>query len=181
MIASGLMANTSGLLSYSNPKLPIRHQTQRFKISEFDGFKRAPIPSHQVSGLRVLNSPVLRRNQMKCAVSSGANHQGFQDEFRSDPYWLTLIKEAIWGVRSLVLFLVEQPGQLRYIEWPSFQNTMDVANREGFLNNIEVPDGQDELKTATLTLVLVALLIVALASIDSVLCFLLALLLRKTA
>ncbi|XP_026408080.1 uncharacterized protein LOC113303270 [Papaver somniferum] len=160
MIASGLMANTSGLLSYSNPKLPIRHQTQRFKISEFDGFKRAPIPSHQVSGLRVLNSPVLRRNQMKCAVSSGANHQGFQDEFRSDPYWLTLIKEAIWGVRSLVLFLVEQPGQLRYIEWPSFQNT---------------------LKTATLTLVLVALLIVALASIDSVLCFLLALLLRKTA
>ncbi|RZC70130.1 hypothetical protein C5167_035304 [Papaver somniferum] len=160
MIASGLIANTSGLLSYSNPKLPIRHQTQRCKICEFDGFKRAPIPSHQVSGLRVLNSPVLRRNQMKCAVSSGANHQGFQDEFRSDPYWLTLIKEAIWGVRSLVLFLVEQPGQLRYIEWPSFQNT---------------------LKTATLTLVLVALLIVALASIDSVLCFLLALLLRKTA
>lgn len=81
MIASGLMANTSGspssqirlfcilgfnktcmfffnltylfifslgLLSYSNPKLPIRHQTQRCKICEFDGFKRAPIPSHQV-------------------------------------------------------------------------------------------------------------------------------------
>ncbi|KAI3899490.1 hypothetical protein MKW92_001549 [Papaver armeniacum] len=160
MIASGLIANTSGLLSYSNPKLPIRLQTQRCKISEFDGFKRAPMPSHQVSGLRVLDSPVLRRNQMKYAVSSGANHQGFQDEFCSDPYWLTLIKDTIWGVRSLVLFLVEQPGQLRYIEWPSFQNT---------------------LKTATLTLVLVALLIVALASIDSVLCFLLALLLRKTA
>ncbi|KAI3889198.1 hypothetical protein MKX03_024652 [Papaver bracteatum] len=160
MIASGLIANTSGLLSYSNPKLPIRLQTQRFKISEFDGFKRVPIPSHQVSGLRVLNSPVLRRNQMKCAVSSGANHQGFQDEFRSDPYWLTMIKEAIWGARSLFFFLIEQPGQLRYIEWPSFQNT---------------------LKTATLTLVLVALLILALASIDSVLCFLLALLLRKTA
>ncbi|KAI3921081.1 hypothetical protein MKX01_036060 [Papaver californicum] len=162
MIGSGPISNTSGLLSYSNPELPIRLQTQRCKISEFDGFKRVPIPSHQISGLRVPSSPVLRRNQMKSAVSSGANHQqlGFQDEFRSDPYWLTLIKETIWGVRSLVLFLVEQPGQLRYIEWPSFQNT---------------------LKTATLTLVLVALLIVALASIDSVLCFLLALLLRKTA
>ncbi|XWS67704.1 hypothetical protein CRYUN_Cryun04dG0028800 [Craigia yunnanensis] len=48
---------------------------------------------------------------------------------------------------SLFAFLVEQPSQLKYIEWPSFQST---------------------LKTAILTLVLVAGLIVALSSVDSV-------------
>ncbi|KAI9177873.1 hypothetical protein LWI28_020167 [Acer negundo] len=44
-----------------------------------------------------------------------------------------------------ITFLVEQPSQLKYLEWPSFQST---------------------LKTATLTLVLVALLIVALSSLS---------------
>ncbi|WOL20149.1 hypothetical protein Cni_G28951 [Canna indica] len=64
------------------------------------------------------------------------------------------------SLRSVAVFLAEQPSQLKYIEWPTFQST---------------------LKTATLTLVLVALLIVALSSIDSCLYYVLALLLRKTA
>ncbi|KAM7257379.1 hypothetical protein ACFE04_013120 [Oxalis oulophora] len=75
------------------------------------------------------------------------------------PFPLNFIKELIWGFISLFNFLVQQPSQLNYIDWPAFQTT---------------------LKTATLTLVLVALLIVALSSVDAVLCYLLALLLRRT-
>ncbi|XP_039039934.1 uncharacterized protein LOC120178043, partial [Hibiscus syriacus] len=83
----------------------------------------------------------------------------FDDELPEEPFWLSLIRETIWGIRSLSAFLVEQPSQLKYIEWPSFVST---------------------LKTAILTLVLVAGLIVALASVDSLLCYILALLLRRT-
>ncbi|KAA8515645.1 hypothetical protein F0562_018744 [Nyssa sinensis] len=63
------------------------------------------------------------------------------------------------ALNSLFVFLVERPSQLKYIEWPNFQST---------------------LKTASLTLVLVALLIVALSSVHSALSYLLALLLRRT-
>ncbi|KAI8564785.1 hypothetical protein RHMOL_Rhmol03G0209300 [Rhododendron molle] len=63
------------------------------------------------------------------------------------------------ALKSLFIFLLEQPSQLKYIEWPSFQST---------------------LKTASLTLILMAILIVALASVDSALCYLLALFLRKS-
>ncbi|OVA03247.1 hypothetical protein BVC80_8977g18 [Macleaya cordata] len=136
MIDSGLMADFSGLVSLSSPKLPL--QLQRFKVTGFNGFKRVPLVSHQISGLRVLNSLRLQNNQIKCAVSSGRNPQelSFQDDFRSDPFWLTLIKEAMCGLRFLVVFLVEQPGQLRYIEWPSFQSTIclqvELSKKIGF-------------------------------------------------
>nr|GMD03676.1 transmembrane protein [Ipomoea batatas]GMD07924.1 transmembrane protein [Ipomoea batatas]GMD09495.1 transmembrane protein [Ipomoea batatas] len=56
--------------------------------------------------------------------------------------------------------MAEQPSQLKYIEWPSIQST---------------------LKTASLALVLVVLFIIALSSVDSALCFLLALLSRRAA
>ncbi|KAK4410899.1 hypothetical protein Sango_0162900 [Sesamum angolense] len=91
----------------------------------------------------------------------GRNYQlNYNDDSHTEPFWLNLIREAIWTTRSLLLFLVEQPSQLKYIEWPSFQST---------------------LKTATLTLVLVALLIVALSSVDSALSYLLVLFLRRKA
>ncbi|KAM7479472.1 hypothetical protein LguiA_027685 [Lonicera macranthoides] len=88
------------------------------------------------------------------------NHQlTFDDDSpKEPPFWLTPIKEALWTLKSLAAFLREQPSQLKYIEWPSFQST---------------------LKTATLTLVLVALLIVALASVDAALCYLLTIILRR--
>ncbi|KAL5995499.1 hypothetical protein ACLOJK_025561 [Asimina triloba] len=103
-----------------------------------------------------------RRLQINCAISGrsdrelGSNNDGFEEK----PFWSTLFKEAVGGLKSLLAFLVEQPGQLKYIEWPSFQST---------------------LRTAALTLVLVAILIVALSSIDSALSYVLALLLRRTA
>ncbi|XP_073149651.1 uncharacterized protein [Henckelia pumila] len=84
----------------------------------------------------------------------------YDNDSNTEPFWVNPLREAIWGVRTLLVFLIEQPSQLRYIEWPSFQRT---------------------LKTASLTLVLVALLIVALASVDSALSYLLALLLRRKA
>ncbi|RAL49460.1 hypothetical protein DM860_012893 [Cuscuta australis] len=62
--------------------------------------------------------------------------------------------------KTLVSFLAEQPSQLKYIEWPSIQST---------------------LKTASLALVLVALFIVALSTVDSALCFILAFLSRRAA
>ncbi|XP_078433546.1 uncharacterized protein LOC144704859 [Wolffia australiana] len=76
-----------------------------------------------------------------------------------EPFLLTLFKDIIWSVGFLFSFLAAQPGQLKYIEWPSFLST---------------------LKTATLTLVLVAALIVALSSVDSALCYVLTMVLRKS-
>ncbi|KAB1200653.1 hypothetical protein CJ030_MR0G006681 [Morella rubra] len=81
------------------------------------------------------------------------------DDSSEESFWVSLMKEAFWGLKSLLAFLVEQPSQLKYIEWPGFQST---------------------LKTAALTLVLVAVLIVALSSVDSALCYILALILRRT-
>ncbi|TQD75260.1 hypothetical protein C1H46_039223 [Malus baccata] len=96
-----------------------------------------------------------------CAASVGRDHRQLRidDDSPQEPYFLSLVKEAVWGLRSLFVFLVEQPSQLKYIEWPGFHST---------------------LKTATFTLVLVALLIVALSSTDSALSYLLALILRRT-
>ncbi|GFP93428.1 hypothetical protein PHJA_001487200 [Phtheirospermum japonicum] len=95
-------------------------------------------------------------------LSSGRNYELDYDDgsAHTESFWLSLIGESIWAIRSLFAFLVEQPSQLKYIEWPSFQST---------------------LKTATLTLVLVAVLIVVLSSVDSALSFLLALLSRRKA
>ncbi|XP_016200000.1 uncharacterized protein LOC107641007 [Arachis ipaensis] len=91
-------------------------------------------------------------------AASNGHHLRSDDGLAQEPFLLTLIKETLWGLKSLFVFLVEQPSQLKYIEWPSFSST---------------------LKTATLTLVLVALLIVALSTVDSALCYVLALFLRK--
>ncbi|XP_064998825.1 uncharacterized protein LOC135633372 [Musa acuminata AAA Group] len=93
-----------------------------------------------------------------CASIRSNDHYG--DGFDREPFWLSVVKGVAMCLKSLAVFLAEQPSQLKYIEWPGFQNT---------------------LRTSTLTLVLVALLIVALSSIDACLCYILALLLRKTA
>ncbi|KMT01351.1 hypothetical protein BVRB_9g213650 isoform B [Beta vulgaris subsp. vulgaris] len=95
------------------------------------------------------------------AMSRGGSYGlKFDNEDDEDPFWVHYSKETIRGLKTLLAFLVQQPGQLKYIEWPSFQDT---------------------LWTASLTLVLVAALIVALSSLDSALSFVLALLVRKPA
>ncbi|KAJ4829549.1 hypothetical protein Tsubulata_017157 [Turnera subulata] len=100
----------------------------------------------------------LRRSKHVLSVGRGYYQTRDEEDVPREPFWLTLFKDTTWALKSLFVFLIEQPRQLKYIEWPGFGNTV---------------------KTATLTLVLVALLIVALSSVDAVLCYLLALILRR--
>ncbi|KAG2291033.1 hypothetical protein Bca4012_054743 [Brassica carinata] len=93
-------------------------------------------------------------------VSVGCARQSpsFHNE-AEPPLWLSLVRDIVWSTRSVFSFMAEQPSQLKFIEWPSFTTT---------------------LKTATLSLFLVAVFIVALSSVDSALCYVLALILRKS-
>ncbi|XP_022748501.1 uncharacterized protein LOC111298087 isoform X2 [Durio zibethinus] len=132
-------------------------QLLRYQRTRFNYYKPNQSVFEKISSGSFVRKPYTSRHVM--SVGSNRHQSSFDDELRGEPFLLSLIRETIWGLRSLFAFLVEQPSQLKYIEWPSFQST---------------------LKTAILTLVLVAVLIVALSSVDSVLCYVLALLLRKT-
>ncbi|KAL7120384.1 hypothetical protein ACP275_02G119200 [Erythranthe tilingii] len=153
---SGFKSSTASAVQFK-PPFPIRND-------DLHRFRKFHSGTALVSR-RIPNLPTLYfRRRCSCptrVLFAGRNYQLNQnDDFRTEPFWLNPIREAFWNTRSLLLFLIEQPGQLKYIEWPSFQST---------------------LKTATLTLVLVAMLIVALSSVDSALSFLLAFLLRRKA
>ncbi|KAK6163078.1 hypothetical protein DH2020_002919 [Rehmannia glutinosa] len=158
-----LMLNFSGIkslpISAGHSKLPFQnhnHDTCRFS------------KCHRSTALflRKIPNPPFQYFHHQCSrttsiLSAGGNYQlNYEDDSHTEPFWLNQIRGAIRTARSLFFFLIEQPSQLKYIEWPSFQST---------------------LKTATLTLVLVAFLIVALSSVDSALSYLLALLLRRKA
>ncbi|VAI32988.1 uncharacterized protein [Triticum aestivum] len=102
--------------------------------------------------------------RLKCAAASGNGRQGLRaSQYRFDddePLWLAVVREFAVSVRNLVVFLAEQPGQLKHLEWPGFRNT---------------------LRTAALTLILVVVFIVALSSVDAALSYILSWLLRKSA
>uniref|UniRef100_A0ACD5Y171 Uncharacterized protein n=3 Tax=Avena sativa TaxID=4498 RepID=A0ACD5Y171_AVESA len=106
-------------------------------------------------------SPASRR---KCTAASSDGRQGIrtgQYQFDDDdPLWLLVVRDFAAGLRSFVAFLANQPRQLKYLEWPGFQNT---------------------LRTAALTLILVAVFIVVLSSVDAALSYILFWLLRKSA
>ncbi|XP_076956388.1 uncharacterized protein LOC143631519 [Bidens hawaiensis] len=104
---------------------------------------------------------VRERYGAKYAVSVGSRIHDLSlhnNNNGNEPFWLPHAKSVIRGLKSVLSFLAEQPSQLKYIEWPGFQNTV---------------------KTAVLTLVLVAMLIVVLSSVDSGLWYLLTAILRK--
>ncbi|OMO92699.1 Protein translocase complex, SecE/Sec61-gamma subunit [Corchorus olitorius] len=156
VIASRLPANCSGLVRPSSHKQSL--QLQRYQRTRLNYWKPNPLAFEKISGRNFLRNPSTSSHVV--SVGSNRQHQlNYDDELPEVPFWLILIRDTIWSIRSLFAFLIEQPSQLKYIEWPSFQST---------------------LKTATLTLVIVAVLIVALSSVDSVLCYILAMLLRKT-
>ncbi|KAK9121168.1 hypothetical protein Syun_018785 [Stephania yunnanensis] len=145
-----------GLTSFTTPKPSF--WLQRFSSSGPNSSNCVKfIPDNlQSSGLNF-------RAKFKPFAYVGRNNRELrfeEDGFDSEPLWIFLAKETFGGLRALVMFLVEQPGQLKYIEWPPFYST---------------------LKTASLTLVLVAMLMVALLSVDATLSYLLAFLLRKSA
>ncbi|XP_042419602.1 uncharacterized protein LOC122008078 isoform X3 [Zingiber officinale] len=104
----------------------------------------------------------LSSSNLICASlrSNGHPRLSYGGGFDKEPFWINVVKDSAWSLKSVAVFLAEQPSQIKYIEWPTFQST---------------------LRTASLTHVLVALLIVALSSVDSCLCYILALLLRRTA
>ncbi|KAJ1289895.1 hypothetical protein BS78_02G200100 [Paspalum vaginatum] len=99
----------------------------------------------------------------KCAAVSDHGRQELRaSEYQFDddePLWLAVVRDLAVDLKGLLAFLAEQPRQLKHLEWPGFRNT---------------------LKTATLTLILVAVFIVALSTVDAALCFVLAWLLRKS-
>ncbi|KAL4363705.1 hypothetical protein GQ457_04G001270 [Hibiscus cannabinus] len=157
MIASRFSANSSGFLLHPSYN-KLSFQLNNYQRTRFACHKPNQSASEMISRGSSVRKPCTSSRHV---VSVGSNRRrlSFDDDLPEEPFWLSLIRETIWGIRSLSVFLAEQPSQLKYIEWPSFVNT---------------------LKTAILTLVLVAGLIVALASVDSVLCYVLALLLRRT-
>ncbi|PKI78667.1 uncharacterized protein LOC116205036 isoform X1 [Punica granatum] len=150
----GLTASCPGLLSSSCPKLFLGNQRCGFMRNE--SFPRFRCPSRKIL---YLNTRHLCDKRAAVAARRGNQELSFDPDLSpEEPFWLALIKELIWSLKSMLSFLREQPSQLKYIEWPSFQST---------------------LRTAMLTLVLVALLIVALTSVDMVLSYVSSWLLRK--
>ncbi|XP_039045114.1 uncharacterized protein LOC120184807 isoform X1 [Hibiscus syriacus] len=155
MIASRFPAISSGFLLHPSYN-KLSFQLNKYQRTRLACYEPNRLASEKISRGSSLRKPCTSSH----VVSLGSNRQlSFDDELPEEPFWLCLIRETIWGIRSLSVFLIKQPSQLKYIEWPSFVST---------------------LKTAILTLVLVAGLIVALASVDSLLCYILALLLRRT-
>ncbi|MED6160047.1 hypothetical protein PIB30_047787 [Stylosanthes scabra] len=70
-------------------------------------------------------------------AASNDQHLRFDDDLVREPFLLTLIKETLWGLKSLFVFLVEQPSQLKYIEWPGFGNTVGTWELRALLSSFE--------------------------------------------
>ncbi|KAK7316414.1 hypothetical protein VNO77_35432 [Canavalia gladiata] len=154
VILSSLPVNYSGFLHQDTPFVPSKFPT---RVDSLINVSLAP----QMIVRMKMKQKYVNHVCTKFFTSAARNehHLSYDDALPQEPFLLRSIKEAIWGLKSLFEFLVDQPSQLKYIEWPSFSST---------------------LRTAILTLVLVAMLIVALSSVDSALCYLLALALRKS-
>ncbi|CAO2813716.1 unnamed protein product [Amaranthus hypochondriacus] len=156
---SGLLSNCS-VLSHINGKAMVSFGYSMFTEAKNRDLITCNFVPKKISQVKI-DSFGLEPIRSRFSMSKGGNYGiKIDDECDEDPFWLCLLKDTIRGLKSLLAFLVEQPGQLKYIEWPSFQDT---------------------LRTATLTLILVAALIVALSSIDSALSYVLVLILRKPA
>ncbi|XP_027359384.1 uncharacterized protein LOC113868031 [Abrus precatorius] len=155
VILSVLPANYSGFLHLGTPLQPSKFPAR------VEYHKNVSLTPQKIFAMKI-KQKYANHVCAKFVTSAARNdhhHLRYDDDDLSqEPFLLTLIKDAIWGLISLFKFLFEQPSQLKYIEWPSFSST---------------------LRTAIMTLVLVGLLIVALSSVDSALYYLLALALRK--
>ncbi|XP_021724605.1 uncharacterized protein LOC110691933 [Chenopodium quinoa] len=155
----GLLLNSSVLgHKNGNPMLSFRYRLST-EVNSRDLIACNFVPKWNLRS--EINYSNKRQIRPRFSMSRGGSYGlKFDDESDEDPFWVHFSKETIRGLKSLLAFLAQQPEQLKYIEWPSFQDT---------------------LRTATLTLVLVAALVVALSSIDAALSYVLALLLRKPA
>ncbi|KAF4390230.1 hypothetical protein F8388_019885 [Cannabis sativa] len=110
-------------------------------ISCYNGIKVAQRGSDYVQKSKLGSTCVVH-------MARGEPYQSsFEDNLLHEPFLLTIVKEAVWWMRSLFIFLSEQPGQLKYIEWPSFPSTVSedsysdscsgsVANCSTFLSRL---------------------------------------------
>ncbi|KAF5786251.1 putative protein translocase complex, SecE/Sec61-gamma subunit [Helianthus annuus] len=153
----GSMTSFTGI-NFPKPPLPI----QKFTVNTTINYQKRHLGYEKIFKPRT--QYFIREGYgAKYAISVGRrNHELslHNNNNGTEPFWLAPTKGFIRGVRSVFSFLAGQPSQLKYIEWPGFQNTV---------------------KTAVLTLVLVAMLIVVLSSVDSGLWYLLTSILRKPA
>ncbi|XP_004489324.1 uncharacterized protein [Cicer arietinum] len=151
MILSLLPTNYSGFLHQGTPFLP-----SKFPVRVGCYHRHVSLTPQIICRAKIKQK---YSNHIATTSSRNDHYHISYDDSPDEPFLLTFIKESLWGLKSLSVFLIEQPSQLKYIEWPSFSNT---------------------LRTATLTLIIVALLLIALSSVDSALSYLLALALRKS-
>ncbi|XP_010431785.1 PREDICTED: uncharacterized protein LOC104716130 [Camelina sativa] len=152
-----MMVVSPGLLTSVSGliRLAPSHRIQRRNGFGPSCFKFSVDPRRSING-RVSHKPVVT---VGCSRQSWSSHNN-KHLSEEEPLWLSLLRDIVWSTRSLFSFMAEQPSQLKYIEWPSFTST---------------------LKTATLSLCLVAVFIVALSSVDAALCYILTMILRKAA
>ncbi|KFK30452.1 hypothetical protein AALP_AA7G262800 [Arabis alpina] len=152
VVSPRLLTNGSGLIRLAH------RENSSHRIQIRNGFGPS---SFKFSGDSSLNGRVSYKHlggSGKVSVRLASKSPSFHNDTPEAPLWLSLLRDIIWSTRSLFSFMAEQPSQLKFIEWPSFTTT---------------------LKTATLSLFLVAVFIVALSSVDSALCYILNLILRK--
>lgn len=151
LVAGVLCSKIGGV----HPRLP--SHIVSYKRTTLNGHVCVQPVSRKVPG-RSITHLSFAGHAVKCASFVERNYQSSVDD-DEDPFLINATKQAIWAAKSILQFLAEQPSQLKYIEWPGFQST---------------------LKTATLALVLVAVFIIALSSVDFALSYMLALFLRRT-
>ncbi|XP_059277181.1 uncharacterized protein LOC132031291 isoform X2 [Lycium ferocissimum] len=99
-------------------------------------YRRSTLKSHdcvhpmfrKVPG-RSITHLSLAGDAVKCASFVERNYQSSVND-DEEPFLINSMKQAIWTAKSILLFLAEQPSQLKYIKWPGFQSTMQYNNRK---------------------------------------------------
>ncbi|XP_071921160.1 uncharacterized protein [Coffea arabica] len=127
----GVICPTLGVI---RPQLPSRIHCRSW--SRFRNHQSMPVPSGKMGNGR---TPCFVRNKYALSVV-GRNHQlpSIDDDFDQEPFWSNVLKKSFWALKSLSRFLVEQPSQLKYIEWPSFQSTSYNPQKLRYLGSDEV-------------------------------------------
>ncbi|KAG8655806.1 uncharacterized protein LOC110613177 isoform X2 [Manihot esculenta] len=120
VVVSGCPRSFSGLVNH--PKQPFGfRRCNGIKFNDDNVIKL----SQRISGGSTQYFPA-KPSSNKYVLSAGRNQYqwSYQDDMPPEPFVLTLVKEVVWGVKWLFSFLIEQPSQLKYLEWPSFQSTV---------------------------------------------------------
>ncbi|XP_019069364.1 uncharacterized protein [Solanum lycopersicum] len=104
-------------------------------------YKRSTLKSHgcvqPVSGkvpCRSITHLSLAGRAIKCASFVERNYQSSVND-DEDPFWINATKQSVRAAKSIMEFLVEQPSQLKYIEWPGFQSTAKSTHANGAPSN----------------------------------------------